>query len=307
MSVHKYLPSGQFTTVTISIAAAVGLIYAATYITQQKQSESSNLQTENIPTQTASQGDWATSLSAVQAQSGVIAPTSTTDTANALRQSVQGSNLTDTISKTLLINLTDAQSQGLGADATTQAQIVQQAVDQINTTRQTPAHTQNDLVIVDDTTSALHTYGNALISTITKDSGNNGNATIAALGLATDKNDPSQLDVLKRIEANYRLQASDVVRLPVPRSLAGLHLQLINTLVQIADTYPDMEQLIADPLRGLSALQRYQALSGAAWNVFISTAQILVKDGIIFNKDEPGDAWSSIASSQVTPPQTQQQ
>jgi len=296
MELRKYLPSVPFVTVVASTALAVGLIYAATQIkNREKQTETGDIHVGiSAYTKTSQQNDWLSAFSAVQTRNDATSTTNTT--AEELRQSVQSTNLTDSVSRTLLINLAEAQSQGYGADSATQEQIVQHAISQANSTPPKNTYAEKDIVLVADSAASLRTYGNATIAVLSKHSGNNVNKTVITLGLATDKNDPSQLDALQPIEDSYRAQTRELAALPVPRSLAMSHLQLINSLSQISDTYSDMKQILTDPLRGLSGMQQYRALGDITWQVFINIAQTLAKNGILFNKDEPGATWQLLVS-----------
>jgi hypothetical protein len=60
--------------------------------------------------------------------------------------------------------------------------------------------------------------------------------------------------------------------------------------------FGDMQLIFEDPLRGLAGLQLFQALNDETTRVFISIAQQLSQNGILFNKDEPGSAWGSLLS-----------
>ena len=58
-----------------------------------------------------------------------------------------------------------------------------------------------------------------------------------------------------------------------------------------------MQQVLGDPVRGLSAVQKYQSLTDEATRVLTTIAGTLNKDGILFTKDEPGSAWSAFLAA----------
>jgi hypothetical protein len=118
--------------------------------------------------------------------------------------------------------------------------------------------------------------------------------TLLAIGYATDNNDGSKLDALKPIAEAYKGLAQALAALPVPQTLAPLHLQILNNIARMAQTYDDMQMLIADPLRGLSGLQLYQSLMDETTRVFTNIAQQLQSNGILFDTSEPGNTWSSL-------------
>lgn len=116
--------------------------------------------------------------------------------------------------------------------------------------------------------------------------------TLIAIGQATDNNDPSYLASFKDMGKEYKAISSDLAKITVPQTLAPVHLQIVNNYSQIADTYPSMQAVIDDPLRGLAALQLYQSLTQETARLLTSIAEQFSKNGILFNKDEPGNTWS---------------
>ena len=86
-------------------------------------------------------------------------------------------------------------------------------------------------------------------------------------------------------------------RVAVPETLAPLHLQAVNAVGLVAASFGDMRAVLQDPLRGLGGMQRYQLKLGEVGRVFTAIAGIFSKNGILFNKDEPGQAWNVFLSS----------
>jgi hypothetical protein len=58
-----------------------------------------------------------------------------------------------------------------------------------------------------------------------------------------------------------------------------------------------MQTTLSDPLRGLVGLQTYESKLDELARVFTNIAQNLNKDGILFNKSEPGSIWQSFLTS----------
>src|SRR5581483_1720839 len=146
------------------------------------------------------------------------------------------------------------------------------------------------------TTASLHAYGNAVMALLLAHPEASASDTYMAIGRATDSQDPAALSSLSAIGAGYRAIALELLHVEVPLTLAPLHVKLINDYAAMAASYGDMGTIIDDPLRGLAAIQRYGALTDEAARVFTNIAQTLDKDGIIFNKDEPGASWSAFLS-----------
>ena len=83
----------------------------------------------------------------------------------------------------------------------------------------------------------------------------------------------------------------------MPKTLAPLHVKILNDIGIVAASITDIKSVLKDPVRGLAGLQHYEAMLGSAGRVFTSIAEALSKNGILFNKDEPGAAWAVFTSS----------
>lgn len=152
--------------------------------------------------------------------------------------------------------------------------------------------------MVGDSTTTLRAYGNALALSVAKNNKSNVRDTMIIVDLAVSQDDQKQLDKLPAIHTEYLSFVDDLLKIPVPQTLAPFHLAILNNLSQTADTYSDMQALLTDPLRGLAALRLYQSSSNETVGVFINIARELHKDGILFNTDEPGALWDKLLSAQ---------
>lgn len=303
MIVRRYLPSAQFTLIVVSVAASAGLVYAADLVTKATAVMPSITAAGTRPAEAlAAQQNWEATLYSIQAGQAASNPLSTTpdqSTVDALRQAAQTQNVTETVGRTLLVNLTNAKAQGLGNDIPTQDQLIQAASVQIGKATPTHIYSQRDLVTVADSKDAQHAYGNALSSVFAKNSHNNYGETLVAVDQATTQGDATLLKKLEAVEANYRALVAALLKVPVPKTLAPFHLALINYFSQTADTYPGIEAALSDPLRGLTALQTYKSLGERELQMLINIAQAFNKNGILFKADEPGALWGLLLSAQL--------
>src|SRR3990167_8680365 len=122
------------------------------------------------------------------------------------------------------------------------------------------------------------------------------NAVLLAVSLAIDNNNPTELKALARIQTEYEGLVEDLAAVSVPKTFAPLYLQSLNSLGAVAASVEDLQKILNDPLRGLQALKQYQSKLGEVGRVFTSIAEALGKNGILFNKDEPGAAWAVFTS-----------
>src|ERR1700719_4414261 len=124
MNLGRYAPSTQFTGIALSILLSAGMVYASERITHPPP-RTATLASDQTPTQPSDSTDWQAALYASQASnasSSLTAPSAST--VDQFLAAAKSSNLTDTVGRTLLINLSNAKSQGLGDDIPTQNQII---------------------------------------------------------------------------------------------------------------------------------------------------------------------------------------
>lgn len=298
MNIGRYAPSAQFTVIALSLLLSGGLVYAAEAVTHP-QATPASVVAQDSPAQPSDADNWEAALYAIQAanaSSSLVAPSASS--VNQLLQAAQSPNLTETVGKTLFINLSNAKSQGMGDDIPTQEQILAASQAQIKSQAVATLYTMQDLTIVPTTPASEHTFGNAVMEVFTAHPAASQGDTFVAIGAAVDNSDASQLDKLSHIKAAYAAVTADLLALPVPQTLAPLYLLVINDMVHVTGSYDDMAVMLNDPLRGIAGFQTYQSSLTEAGRLFTNIAQDLAKDGILFTKGEPGSAWSAYLSPQ---------
>lgn len=298
MNIGRYAPSAQFIVITLSLLVSGALVYAAERFANPS-SSSASVSAVSTPSQASDAAGWEAALYAIQANNASTSLSAPNPAAvSEMLTAAQSNNITDTVGKTLLINLSNSKSQGLGSDIPTQDQIIAAAQAQIQNQGSVKLYTLGQLTVVADSNASLHAYGNNLLQIFTMHPQASQDDTFTAIGNAVNTNSKSELQKLISIQAGYAAITADLLALPVPKTLAPLHLLVVNDFARIAASYNDMQQMIADPLRGIVGFQTYQSSLNEVGRVFTSIAQDLSKDGILFSKDEPGSAWSAILSPQ---------
>lgn len=293
MGIREYLPSVQFTFIAGSILVAGAIVYAADYVTSPRTPSG----VTSVQQAQVENSDWQGALASVQAQSGTTLPTPASETViSELLSAAQSTNVTDTVARSLLINLSNAKSQGLGDDIPTQEKLVAQALAQTGVSYNTKAYATSDLVRVPLSNASLRTYGNATMKALMDAKGANANETYLALGLAIDYNDKTKLAQLSAIGSAYEALARDLTNVAVPTTLAPLHLSLVNNFADMAHTYTDMTAVFDDPLRGLGGLERFRLLQDETTRLLTNIASEFQRGGILFNEAEPGAQWNLFLS-----------
>lgn len=297
MELRKYLPSSTFSYFVGSLFVGAGLIWGANFATHPNSFSSAGLAVSSTDTSTQ-KANWVAALNDIQSQQDSRLPeVPQQQVVDNLLAGAQTKNLTDSVGRSLLINVANASGKGLGGDQPTQNELVASAMGQLNTVSQpSKPYTASDLSVIIDSKEAVHAYGNALIPVLKKYP----HASMAeTLNLVGQKiNGQASSGDFSPIAKDYRGLAKDMAKMAVPQSLAGFQLSIVNDFLQMADSMSHMQQIGADPLRGLAGLQIYNKSAEDVQGMFINIAQVFAKDGILFTKDEPGALLASLLSGQ---------
>lgn len=291
MGFLSYLPSAQFTLIVASVAVSGGLVFAAERFTTEEKNDAQLAAAEHRESQELA--DWQKTLEEIQAESGATSPPPPPQEAyQALLSAAQSDNVTQGAARTLFINLSSASAQGLGSDIPTQEELIEEIFAQVDRAPSIVTYTSADIALVANTPETLHAYGNALIQTLRNHPQASVNDTLLAVGYAVEHDDKTYFEKLAPIGVAYRALTQDLLLVPVPSTMAPLHLTIINNFSRIAQTFADMRTMPTDPLRGLGGLHTFYALTNEVKRVFTTIAQQLQQNAILFTEDEPGSAWS---------------
>lgn len=291
--ISAYLPSAKFVTIALSLALAGGLVTAAQYITKEPGLGS----IAASPTNPTPAGEWQQTLEDIQLDAGIVAPQPAPQAAvDELLAAAKSSNLTTTIGRTLLVNLSSAGAGGLGSDIPTQEAIIEAAAAQVGTDIK-GSYTTSQVIAIPQTKESLHTYGNALVQTLLSYPAANGVEVIYAFGTTVDYQDQSKLGPIRSAGPAYSALAAALMQLVVPDTMAPLHVQVANNLYAMGRAANEMTLVIEDPLRGLGGLQVFQSSGDETARLLTAIANTFNNNGIIFTEDDPGSAWSAFTVS----------
>lgn len=290
--IAQYLPSGRFVYMAASLLAATGLIFGAQYISKPHTGSISS-----APQNSVSDPNWEETLQEAQLNAGVSAPAApSASTVNSFLEEATSDNLTTTIGRTLLVNLSAANAQGLGTDIPTQDSLVESAAAQVGAGIKKP-YTVSQVITVPQNTESLKIYGNQFIEILLSYPGTNAGEILFAFGETLDYNDPSKLGPVKTAKTAYQNLATGLMQIPVPETLAPLHVQVANNLAVMGSATGEMTTVLTDPLRGLGGLHNFQTASDEASRLLTVIAGTFKNNGIIFNEDEPGATWNVFVAS----------
>lgn len=286
---RDYLPSAQFSIVAVSMAIAGGLVVLADYMTSRPAPNNALL------VETTKNGiapmNWKESLAAIQGGKTLAEPLDPT-TLESLRAEAKAETLTGTVARSLLLNLSEAKSQGLGSDFPTQERLVNELAQVAEVPRGEPAYGMGDLARVPETEASLRAYGNATALLFASHPHTAFADTLIVVASILEEGVQKHLEALAEIEREYTSLSAGLRATPVPETLAPLHLQIINNLARISGLYADFRTMLSDPVRGIGALRLYHSLTQETRQLLINVANVFEGSGILFASDEPGHIWS---------------
>jgi len=125
------------------------------------------------------------------------------------------------------------------------------------------AYTKKDLVIKNDSTSANKAYYDAYGALVTKYENADIGSELTLISQGLGNNDPQALYAAKTVAAAYVSFADEFIKIPVPSSLATIHLDLANNYYKVGQSIQGLVQVISDPIIGMRAIINYKQYSDA--------------------------------------------
>ncbi len=124
-------------------------------------------------------------------------------------------------------------------------------------------YTSNMLTLQNDSTSANATYSDALSALINNytDADIGSELTFIIQGLSNK--DPSALYAATTVADAYQSFGKDLMKIPVPKSLASIHLSVANNYEKTGRSIKDLSKILSDPLIGMRAIINYKNYSDA--------------------------------------------
>jgi hypothetical protein len=124
-------------------------------------------------------------------------------------------------------------------------------------------YTSNMLTVVSDTIMANDAYQTALSDLANKYSGSDIGKELIIISQGLGSKDPQALYAARTIATAYRSFGQDLVKIPVPKSLASTHLDLANNYEKVAESIAGMTQMLSDPFTGMRSVINYKKYSDA--------------------------------------------
>jgi len=147
-----------------------------------------------------------------------------------------------------------------------------------------------DLKIIPETNQeTLREYGNELGKASTKNAYDRTYGDeFEIFNQAMVQNDPIEYEKLKPIIANYEKLIADIIKIETPTSIAGKHLDIINSLSAVNGSIREFNVFLTDPIRGLFVLGKYGKYASDLRNTLKALDKIMKENAVNFTTTDPG-------------------
>lgn len=116
---------------------------------------------------------------------------------------------------------------------------------------------EQDLTVVSTSTSTIATYKKEITEDLAVFAKKNKTGELAIIAQAVDSKNASVLSLLADNIANYQSLVERILAVPVPRTVLAFHLSLLQGYANMLAGIVDMQEIIADPVRGMRGLAKY--------------------------------------------------
>lgn len=140
--------------------------------------------------------------------------------------------------------------------------IVQTISEKTRTVDSIKQYNEQDLVIIPSSTSTRATYQKDITDALNTFAQRNKTSELVSVAQALDNKDASKLAPLADNIANYETLVRTLRALSVPRTALTFHLSLLQGYANILAGIIDMQEILADPVRGMRGIAKYNNGAG---------------------------------------------
>lgn len=122
-------------------------------------------------------------------------------------------------------------------------------------------YTNNSLVLLSDSELSNEKYLDNLNDLVLKYENNDIGSELTLISQGLGNNDPQALYAAKTVALAYRSFGEELIKTPVPSSLAETHLRLANNYEKTSQSIEGLTQTLIDPIVGMRAIINYKRYS----------------------------------------------
>lgn len=197
----------------------------------------------------------------------------------------------DILARNFFSKYMEMNQNGTLNDASSQQELVTDIIQNGITLSKPKTYTIKDLTILnDDSKVALRYYGNAIGDIFKNNAVNARNEAVVAKE-ALEKKDPSILKEIDPLIENNTRALNQLIKTPVPQSLANNHLRLINAMSSVVFMDKGFRESLIDPIYALQATGLYMENSKNILEAMAMIRNSLKTNEITFLSGEGGSIF----------------
>ncbi len=146
---------------------------------------------------------------------------------------------------------------------------------------------------------AVRRYANDFAAIHTKYQNQYSASQIAVPQSGPDFTDPALIKSFERAASLYKSMAAELVKLPVPASLAQTDVEILNAYIHSFRGLWAVSATQKDPMSAIKGLGLHTEATATETSSLQFIKQYLISKGISFTSDEPGYFWNSITNATI--------
>lgn len=121
---------------------------------------------------------------------------------------------------------------------------------------------EQDFIVVPSSSSTIAMYQNESTTALSAFAQKNKVNELTFIAQALESNDASKLAPISENIANYQMLVNDLLATHVPRTALVFHTSLVQGYANMLAGISDMQEIIADPVRGMRGIAKYNNGAG---------------------------------------------
>lgn len=194
---------------------------------------------------------------------------------------------TDIISKTLISNYLALKQSGT-LDNSSAQKLVDQTASLVDKLGDKIVLETKLNVIADNGKQTISDYGENLGNILKTNKPKNIKNELEIISVAVSSKDQSKINELDSIISIYEKTASELEKMPVPKTFVKAHTDMANGVKGIVITLKEIKNVFSDPIKSLSAMQLYKKGETVFTQAIQATRAFIYQNKIIYKQGSGG-------------------
>ncbi|TSC61459.1 MAG: Uncharacterized protein G01um101448_338 [Parcubacteria group bacterium Gr01-1014_48] len=204
----------------------------------------------------------------------------------------KGLTATERFGRELLMQYIELKKEGKPFGAAETEKFVQKLTKEVDKNASVALYSIRDFHISDITgTDALKEYASRMGRIIIRNTPAGLENEIVVATRALENSDPGELQKIKPLIASFENSIQESLSVAIPRSIAPLHIDLINSFSYMKTTLGGLELIFDDPLTSFVRITQHQQSVGALNVALANMSSFLETNNVEFNETDEGGVF----------------